>query len=558
MITPGQLAAQTVKAEFQIGLARIPINQINITHTIDELPHATVSVQLDNVGSLDAATRRFGAVAMNLDKFNALTRATQEKILNDYRVDPDTQLVVQDGEYDSKKPNDGHELRLKGFLGKPEFRIREGDVFLNYSLVHAKAVMQAFNTRIYGAQDLYTFTVPRTFFDFDSASKRIIEASSVADRIRVVIEGMIRHYSPLPNLVDPTKYDALPIHNLNLTVVDKIREFLNLSSITTEIQNISEPNFQNDNILWTIWNTLLDSANFFQAIANFNAEFMFQMNADYEGSAWLEWSQVNTDIGKREISVPLQNVTFSMANIFQLPILQVLVQANGLDLYGLTGDVGVFQGEIGPQPIELDSGQVIHHAIVTTGDTGTQMTSLARWPLAVPRNAIGVIYLLAPPRWLNPELTTFDLAAALSKLGDKKGHLQATIDAALSLKAEMHGAAKTRDQVMTYMAKQQFKKLYLETTTGQITIPLNLRVRPGYHYLVSSVTGETLFTGYLVSVSHDVMITSDSGAAATTSLGFTHIKAPGAVINALQDPPKFVTATLTVPQPVDPAGELKI
>jgi hypothetical protein len=490
-------------------------------------------------------TRRFGAVAMNLDKFNALTRATQEKILNAYRVDPDTQLVVRDGEY--KEPGDGHELLLKGFLGQPEFRIREGDVFLNYSLVHAKAVLQAFNTRIYGAQELYTFTVPRHFFDLHAAGERVINASSVADRIRVIIDGMLTHYTPLPNLVDPTKYDAFPIHNLNLTVVDKVREFLNISSITTEIQDISEPNFKNDNLLWTIWNTLLESANFFQAIAAFNQEFMFQMNADYEGSVWLEWSQVNTDIGDREISVPLQNVTFTMANIFQLPILQVLVQANGLDLYGLSGDLGVFQGQLGPQPIPMDFGKIIQAAVVPSGDTGTQMTSLARWPLAIPRNAIGTIYLLAPPLWLNPELTTVDMVAALSALGSKKGQLQATIDNALSLKSQMHGDAKTRDQVMTYMAKQQFKKLFLEGTTGQITIPLNLRVRPGYHYLVSSVTGETLFTGYLVNATHDVQISSAGGAAATTSLSFTHIKAPGATINALEDPPKFVTARLAPP-----------
>ncbi len=545
---PNQYAAREVRAAFRIGTATIPVNQITLTHTIDELPYASVSVQLDNEGDIDPVVKRFGSVAMNLDKFNALTKATQEKILNGYKVEPDTELIIRDGEF--KETGDGHELLLKGFLGRPEFRIREGDVFLSYSLVHAKAVMQALNTRIYGAQEHYTFTVPRSFFDLDTEGGRVIKANSVADRIRIMLNGMVDRATSafLPNLNDPSQYDGLPIHNLNRTVLPKVIDFLQLSSKTTEIADIGEPNFVNDNLLWTLWNTLLDSPNFFQAIAEFNAEFMFQMNADYEGSAWMEWSQVNTDSGEREIRVPIQNVVFSMANIFQLPILQVIIQANAMDLYAFTGNIGMNEGEQPLKPVPMDSGLPLQNAIVATGDVAVQLTGLTRWPPVVPRNAIGALYFISPPSWLNPELVTYGTSANLQKLAlDPGTRLTNWITATLALKDEMTGAAATRNRVMTYMAKQQFKKLYLEGTTAQITIPLNLRVRPGYTYLVASVTGETLFTGYLVNVVHEVQMSQEGGATATSSLSFSHIKAPGVVINSLEDPPKFITAKMALP-----------
>lgn len=529
--------AREIQAAFQIGDAQIPINHISLNHSVDELPFAEVSVQLDNKGSLDDVTKRLGGVGIDIAKFSKLSQVTQEKILNDFRINPDTQLAIKDGE----DPNDPGIL-MKGFLGRPQFRVREGDLNLSFTIVHAKSVFQAFNTRIYSAQQKYTFELPNGFFEFDTAAKQVRQEHSIAARIKVILEGLMKGAAFLPDLVNPSRYDALPLHHLNLLVKDKVLKFLTDSIITTQIDGIGKPDFVQDNLTWSIFNTLVDSANFFQAIDSFCQMFFFQMNTSLGGDIWMEWQQQHTPPGKRVIVVPLQNVVFNMANVFQLPVLQALVMGQGMDSYAMSGDVSVLQGTPPPAAVKIDPGELFQSAVVASGDAGMQLTTLAKYPPVVPRNAVGIFYILAAPAWINPDLVTYDLSTTLLKQIPEAQRAKAVLEDMKAFKAKMTGAAAVRQNVMDYMAKQAFRAMYLGETTGQITIPLNLKVRPGYPYTVKSVTGETLFTGYLKSVVHDITITADGGAAAVSTLMFTHVLAPNAVIKSLQENPTFPTA----------------
>jgi hypothetical protein len=539
-----QYEAREIQAAFQIGNAQIPINHITLTHTIDELPYAEVSVQLDNKNATDEATRILGGVGIDITKFSKLSRVTQEKILNDFRINPDTQLAINDGE-DPKSPG----ILMKGFLGRPQFRIREGDLGLSFTIVHAKSVLQAFNSGIYSAQQKYTFELPNGFFDFDAAALKVRQGDSIAARIKVIIEGLVRGAAFLPDLTDPSKYDTFPIHTLNLLVKDKVLKCLTDSIETTEIDGIGEPDFVQDNLNWSIFNTLINAPNFFQAIDTFCKTFFFQMNTSLNGDIWLEWQQQHTPARDRVITVPLQNVVFNMSNIFQLPVLQALVMGQGMDSYALSGDVSVLQGAAPSTSTEIDGTSLYQNSIVASGDAGIQLTTLAKYPSVIPRNAVGVFYLLAAPDWLNPDKVTYDLTSKLSESDKDTPRIKAVLEAFKKIKLTMTGAAATRQKVMNYMAKQAFRSMYLGETQGHITIPLNLKCHPGYTYQVKSVTGETLFTGYLKSVVHDIAITADGGAAALSSLTFSHVLAPGAVIRALEENPDFPTATTQLELP---------
>ncbi len=540
------LAAREIKAEFRIGNVVIPISGLSFMHTIDELPYATVEVQLDNLGSQSIISKHLGTVEIDIDKFNTLSRLTQEKILNDFKVTPDTQLGITDGQGDS--------FVLKGFLGKPRFQFREGELILSYTIVHAGAALQALNTRIYAAQSLYALTAINDFFA-TSETEGIQKGTSVAARIKVILQGLMKSACFLPNVVDPNQYDALPIDKLNRTVIDQALKFLDKSTPVTEIDGINLPDFINDNIYKLIYDTLVDSANFMQAIGYFGEAFMFQMNAEYDGSLWMEWKQQNTPAGKRIVKVPVQNLSFSMASIFQLPILQMLVQGQGMDAYALSGHIGIRQGDAPATATVVDPTQTIHAEIVNTGDAGIQLTALAKFPLAIPRNAAGLFGMIDAPEWLNPDLVTLGLANRIAAFGTEADRMAAVTDEIKNYDNMLTGAAKARQQIMLYMAKLAFKSLYLADTIGIVTMPLNMTVRPGYTYNVLSVTGDPLFVGYLKAVTHDINIKSEAAAALTT-LEFTHVLAPGASINVLLKNPKFVTVTTTIQQALLKASEL--
>lgn len=555
-----QYTSRQPRAAFQIGNAQIPISRLTLTHTIDELPYAQVLVQLDNANAGDSLTNRLGSVGIDINQFSILSRVTQEKILNEYNVDPDTQLIIDDG--------DGNQTLMKGFLGQPQFRMRDGEVFLAFSLVHAMAVLQSMNLRIYGDQKYYGLTGLLQMFDFDDASRAVLAGFSIADRVQILINGMMRTTNFYKTNLDLGQYDGLPIDNLNREVLSKVTAFLSASSATTIINGIGDSGdfttgtFDNTNLLNTIFVILNESPNFLQALGPLCETFMLQMNADYQGSAWLEWNQVNTSptVKKyslsptpttitRTISVPLKQVSFNMANIFQVPILQAIVQGAGSDLYAFSSYFGVKQGTSAILPGRSDASAAINAGVAATGDYSLRLTASALWPQVIPRNSIGTFYMLDAPNWLNPDLVSLEESILFESVSADTDTYEVAVDAYKRYEAKMEGAAAVRERIMQYMAKQQFRSLYLGGTTGQIAIPMNLAVKPGYTYMVKSITGEDLFTGYLVSVVHDLMVDPEGNGSATTSLAFSHITAPGAVINVLQDKISFPKASVT-PAPV--------
>ena len=535
--TTDQYRAQEVSAIFQIGEAQIPINRFVISHTIDELPVVDISVQLDNQNSTNGETRNLGSVDIDLAKITSLSRVTQEKIMNAFRVDPDTQLYIRDGE--------GHELLFKGFLGKPRFQMREGDVLFNFSIVHAKAVLQGFNTRIYGIQDLYVAPLTSIFLK-SSEGKKALEGVSISERLRIIVDELITHVVFQENLIGNSVFDSLPVHNLNLLLLEKVRDVLRLSNTTTEIDGINSAAFQDDNLLWCLYELIINQSNFFHVLEALNKMFLFQMNAEYSGDIWLEWQQQNTPPGNRVIVAPLHNVSFSMAHVYELPILQIMVQGSGNQYYTLHSEFSAQQGQAPNVPMTTDATYRISNAVQDFRDVGVQLTALVKYPPSIPRNAVGTIYILEAPKWINVDMLSTGIISKIEQIDQDKSRNDAVVAQIETIDKTLKENEDVRQRLLTYVAKQQFKSMLLGGTTGSVTIPLNLQVRPGYPYTVTSTTGDVLFVGYLQNVTHDVNISAEGGAAALTTLNFTHITVQGAVINVLQDPPVVPTATTLI------------
>jgi hypothetical protein len=237
------------------------------------------------------------------------------------------------------------------------------------------------------------------------------------------------------------------------------------------------------------------------------------------------------------IQVPIQEVRFDCAHLFEQPLLQVIVTSANMDLYVYTGTFGTQQGEAPTKPIGLAGGQdLATENLAGTGDQWGRLPCLAKYPTAVKRNAVGNFYVLQAPNWVNSDviLDTYmhQLVNEAEKLPDKD-RFTLTPELTKQMRDKVKLAIKPRTTVLNYLAKQYFQSLYLGKTAGSVTIPYDIRPCVGRTYRVKDMAGNDIFIGFLREIHHSVTLTADQGSQAFTHLAFSHIRMAGAQLDQL-------------------------
>lgn len=529
MADASQYKSRSVEVTLKIGDAYVPVSGLTLRHTIDELPYAEISLQMDNLDINQGEIA--GSVAIDVAKFRQLALLFQEKILNEFRVDPNVRLVVKD------ENNDGaFTLTFNGFLGKPEISIQEGIVSIKVGMVHAAAALQAWNGQIYNYIEPYVIGKEAAF---DSSSSPDAQAagkgSSVSMKVLALVEYMMRAVEMVPN-TDDEEFDMMPIHLLNQKALKIVSRVLKASEATTEIDGLGDADFNSDNLYEVLFEMIRNSPNFWTVLQQLGQTFLLQTNADWAGNLWLEPIQsVSDGTEGRRISVPLAQVRFNVAHLFELPIQQVIVVGEGQDLYVFSGTMGLNQGAAPLAPIPMPGGQYYTGRIPQDGEVWTKMQGLARYPVNSDRTLVGNFYVLQAPFWINSD-TVLD-----TQLKQLQSGLQMTDDrwtqiiaAQPDLQNTLLKASKPRRKLLSYMAEQLFNSLYLGSTYASITVPFDLRPCVGRRYKVEDLSGEAMFDGFLKEVVHNVVLAADGASSASTDLIFTHVVVTGAKLKQLE------------------------
>jgi len=308
-------------------------------------------------------------------------------------------------------------------------------------------------------------------------------------------------------------------HAVNRQVYDKfLKNFLEISKGRTLMPLIDEllPNQVKGSVQARvdaeIERLLLGSQNFLSAIMEgLLPSFKLQMNADWNGKAWLEVIRMHEAPGTRGITAPLENIRFDVAAGIEAPLSRVYVRAGRLDLYAYldqTSDSSDLKQMVAFPPIsksELD---------------GTP-----------PKLNPGVAYVVDAPGWLQDNSTAVD---TLSPVDDSDLNIDTMLAKFRIQESTFRDQLKARLNILQWLAEFTFKEHLLRYTSAYVTTPLNLLVEVGKTYQVKSIDGSLLFTGYLTRVTHTINLSQQGGDAMTT-LGFSHIKASGVVIANLQE-----------------------
>lgn len=521
-----QYSSKTVSASLEIGKVKIPVNRVVLRHTIDELPYAEVWIQLDNRGVDENGNQ--GVVNINLKKFRRLMQLFQEKILNEFRLEPDVRLKIVD-------PN-GYNLTFNGFLGKPDFMVQEGQVNLVVSVAHAKAALQAWNGQIYNFVTPYV--MPSLIDAYGEAAspeaQQANKGQSVSARVLALMEYAMKAVDMVPNQNDRTEFDMLPVHLLNQKSMSLVREVLLASKNATNIDGLQDDEFDSANLEEMLFDVIRNAPNFWAVLQMLGQMFMFQTNADWKGNLWLERIQTIDEPGDRLISVPIAQIRFNAAHVFELPLLQVIVVGGDNALYVLSGQMGTNQGDAPAAPVPVTGSQYYSGRIADDGDVWTKMSCIAKYPPEIDRSAAGNFYVLQAPSWVNSDAI---LDAMYDQLGSgidpEASRFENAGVAEENIKKALLAGNKPRIKLLQYMAEQLFKTLFLGGTMASVTVPFDVRPMVGRTYTVQDLDGDGLFIGFLRDVSHSVGLSADGGAEASTTLVFTHIRVYGAKLKQL-------------------------
>lgn len=531
MADASQYKSRSVSVTLQIGGAKVPVSGVTLRHTIDELPYAEISLQLDN---LDIKQEEIsGSVAMDVAKFRKLALLFQEKIMNEFRVDPNVILTVEDENNDGK-----FVLTFNGFLGKPEIVIQEGVMSIKVGMVHAAAALQAWNGQIYNYIEPYV--MPGKADAFGSGASPEAQAagtsSSISMRVLALVEYMMRAVEIMPN-IDDKEFDMMPIHLLNQKSLKIVNQVLRASAGETEINGVGDTDFDDNNLNEVLFEIVRNSPNFWAVLQQLGQTFLFQTNADWKGNLWLEPLQsVSEGTQGRVISVPLAQIRFNVAHLFELPIQQVIVVGAGQELYVFAGNMGTNQGQPLLTPAPMPAGQYFNGRVVQDGDMWARMQGLARYPLQSDRTLVGNFYILQAPFWVNDDsILEPQLQKIQETLQIDEGRWANNIAAQPHLQDEFLKASKPRKKILAYMAEQLFNSLYLGATYASITVPFDLRPCVGRRYRVEDISsGEALFDGFLKEVVHNMVLASDGSSSASTDMIFTHVVVTGAKLKQLE------------------------
>lgn len=516
-----------LRAEVMIGGVSVPINSIKLTHSINQLPFAEVQLQLINQGS--DRENRLESVKIDTDRINKLNRKLQEKIHNDFGLAPDVAIRMQDGEK--------NEIVFNGFLGQPGTTLYASQFGSRISVVHAKAVLQAYQGCIYSAQE---FTNVGGFGSNLQASQ--IEAArdisgdlkkteSIAERTRIILEALRTNYLDYTD-DSSAVFRARPVHQLNELVYKDVLKVLETSKPLTIVKGISDEHFLPHALHSNLLTTLIGTVDFLQALQALCQQFYFQMNASWSGDLWLERIRTLDAPGDRQITTAIASYNFSLAHLFELPVVQVLVQALPLPYYTLPDTLGPAAE---PVQTEIDFRQAVTNATaVTPADGQKSLKALRAFPPTIPENKAGIYRTIMAPNWVGP--CGFTAVDAQKDLIARKGANRFTNGVAnlREVKVKQANQKEARDNILDYIAESAFKDTLLRKAQATITIPLNVKVAVGRTYTVASVGGGILFVGFLHTVTHSLQI-SEQESAGFSVLDFSHCLAPGVEIDCLKD-----------------------
>jgi len=361
-----------------------------------------------------------------------------------------------------------------------------------------------------------------------------------------------------PSLWEPVQWN---MHVLNEMVMPAVTQVLKESAPLTEISGLTSAtksvSFSDAALHKTLFDVLTGSENMLSAINSLREPFVFQMNATWSDHLWLEHVQT-LEAPNSMIVAPVEAISFSLASMFEIPLLQVIVRGPGNNFYnGMPNAVNSDTSPLNPQLRAPTSGDQ-----ELLADQGMYM--LGRFPLMVPTvpisttplstasasmfpvtsvatelvNELGpqapmpgrYIYVDAPA-WissdynvLTPETTeelptTSDMTADLVKgLTDDQSRYTSMSYARLAF--------------LRYLAEAYFKDIFLNRATARVRIPLCVTPQVGRTYFLKA-TGQdkAIYIGYLQSVTHTINMGDQ--VVADTELVFTHVRARDAVLTPI-------------------------
>lgn len=525
-------AARHVNATVMVSGITIPVSNITLIHSINELPYVQFQAQLDNRTKAGGSEAQIGAVKLSLEKFNKLTRLATTHVLDDFSLEPDCQVTVTDGE--------GRTIAFNGFLSQPEFGFQHGQVSLKFGAAHAKAVLGCFNPRIYlGVESfgLINFQKLRSDWLEDRATRgggvRYQEQerkfNNVASWFGAVLrEGMSLFPDPETSPEREPLWDS--VHALNKAVLDPyVNEVLDLSETGTVIPGVDDYELSGlnpENLLNNLYRLISYSPNLLRSIYGTLDMFLLQLNANWGGDLWLE-HRTMLEPYHAVIQASPDACNYKLSHLIEPPILQAIVECVGGEFYGISRAGGEQESQFAAE---------IREGATQPSEPGKipALSSRARYPEIQPARTedgkprSGTYLLVNAPNWIENDIFTLNTVNELKTPGPE---LKASIDFYRNRRKDITDQSKSRGHILNYLAEFAYKSSFLEKTSGTVSVPMILgtdreAVQPGRVYRVaSSVTGQPLFDGYLVQVQHSIAIDPEGGSAMTL-LQFSHIRPP--------------------------------
>lgn len=517
-----------VQVDVKLNGHPVPVSNLILTHELGTLPTAIIQTAMDNQSSGLKRT-----VKLDLDRIGRLNLLLQEKSCNHFSTATDLNIKVDDG--------DSGKIDFDCYSGRPSTSLVFGNLQIGLTGVHPQTVLNLFNPIIYRLQSYYAKTP-------DEVLPEVKRTNSLAERLDIYLRLLLARYEASQNIA--WSFQSTPVHEMNkLALFAGVTRLLNSSVDSTRIIGLNHSGFDDRKVNRTLLDFLGSTPNFVGVIGRMQPEFLLQFNADWKGNAWLETIRNHEDPGPREIRAPIVEFSFDLAPQFQPPLVQVLVTGNSSRYYIVpgnnTGAKAAASGQTADQEAQTRMDNAQAFAASLTPDhlandfhAHNSLLSLARYPATVPKNAAGRYELVNAPEWIysydfsrgdnvgqfithRPVSAEQNFRGADSRLIEAAQH---ELDQCLALAV----GQEVTGTILDWVARQVFDSLYLGSTSARVVIPLNLQLQVGRTYQMRAHDGKDLFTGFLASVVHNISIggNGEEGAAYST-LGFSHVKAPG-------------------------------
>lgn len=290
----------------------------------------------------------------------------------------------------------------------------------------------------------------------------------------------------------------------------------------------ANPDFADNQLHKTLFEIIVGSNNMLDALLGITQPFMFQMNAQWHDSMWLEHTQA-MEIPQSMIVVPIDSLSFNLAAAYEIPLLQVVVRGPGTEFYAVAPSSTVSDtAPISPtlQTVSQDDARLLYQQ---------SMNMFGRYPRSVPVVEKDGKTTTMPGRYLYVDAPAWICSDFQNLLPPGEQADSASEDAATAAvdnqKLDQDRYAKmgeARIPFLNYVARHVFNDQFLSRATARVRIPLCLTVQVGRTYFVKGTGQDTsIYIGHLQSVTHTISVSSD-GARAETELTFSHVRSRSA------------------------------